>query len=251
MYPFNRFLGTSSSVTLSEVGQLRFDNSSVSIQNLNIDNVQAINNISGEGESSLSYIMAGDGKTEGRSLYDLNPAAPEQASMVNNYEEQNIDKYKFQFGIIDFEESADETKQGRFHSSNTILAPHFATISDRRMKDNIKQIEGAMDKIKKLSGYKYKLKATGENSAGLMADEVKEVLPEAVHQQTSNDVQSVNYNAVFPLIVEGLKELELQLKALNEHVSVRPPTTAPAGEIGVLVGFVFGARLLLTLVVFR
>ena len=57
MYPFNRFLGTSSSISLSDVGQLRFDNSSVSIQNLNIDNVEAINNISGDGEGALSYIM--------------------------------------------------------------------------------------------------------------------------------------------------------------------------------------------------
>ena len=149
-------------------------------------------------------------------MYELDPAVPEQASMVKNYEEQNIDKYKFKFGIIDFEESSTD-KQGRFHSSNPILAPRFATISDRRMKENIEQIEGAMEKIKKLSGYKYKLKVTGESSAGLMADEVRKVLPEAVHQQNTEDIQSVNYNAVFPLIVEGLKELESQIKALKAH----------------------------------
>lgn len=215
MYPFNRFLGVSTSVSLSEVDQLRFDNSNVTIQNLNIDNVQSINNISGDGDASLTYLMAGEGKTEGRSLYDLDPASPENASMVKNYESKNIDKFKYDFGIIDFEESATDQQQGRFHSSNPILAPRFVTVSDRKAKDDIKRMQNALEKLKKIHGYHYKLKMTGENCAGLMADEVEEILPEAVHQHKKQDIKSVNYNAVLPLLVEGLKELESRLDALS------------------------------------
>ena len=214
MYPFNRFLGVSNSVTLDGIDQLRFENSSITIHNLNIDNVNNLNSVNGgEGGSNLTYLMAGEGKAAGLASYlTQKPNIVEDDNMCKNYEETNIANYKASFGIIDFEES--DTK-GKFKASNGIVAPYFAAVSDQRAKSDIRPIESALEKIMQLKGYKYILEQTGEESAGVMAQEVLRVMPEAVmvpapqkdEQQSKAPLMAVNYNALIPLLVEGLKEL--------------------------------------------
>ena len=210
MYPFNRFLGVSNSVTLDGIDQIRFENSSVTIHNLNIDNVNNLNNVSGEC-GSLNYLIAGEGKSAGLASYSSNKADPEDPNMCKNYETQNIPNFKQTFGVIDFEES--DAGVGKFQASNGLVAPYFAAVSDIRKKDNISKIPDALEKLIRLTGYEYTLQQTGQKSAGVMAQEVLKVMPEAVvvtSQQKNNSekpLMAVNYNALIPLLVEALKEL--------------------------------------------
>ena len=212
MYPFNRFLGVSNSVTLDGVHQIKFENvDNITIHNLNIDNVSNINNVGGGELGSSTYLMAGEGKTAGFSSYESNKADPELPNMCANYKNQQIANYREKFGVIDFEES--ETGIGKFHASNGIVADYFAAVSDKRAKTDIRRIPGALDKLMKLKGYLYHLKESRTESAGLMANEVKEVMPEAVVlPDTSDRLMAVNYNAIIPLLLEGLKELSQKLE---------------------------------------
>jgi len=94
--------------------------------------------------------------------------------------------------------------------------------SDIRIKSDIKQISSAVEKINKLNGYIFTKEK--EPSAGLIADEVLEVFPEAVKKDKDGYLQ-LNYNAVVALLVAALKEkkkkideLEYRLKKIEEFL---------------------------------
>ena len=92
--------------------------------------------------------------------------------------------------------------------------------SDRRAKSDIKVIENALEKVEKLTGNTYELHNTSggtTRSAGLIAQEVQEVLPEAVTQDIEADggLLRLNYNAVIALLVESVKELKAEIEELK------------------------------------
>ena len=80
----------------------------------------------------------------------------------------------------------------------------ITAFSDRRLKTEIKPIESALEKVKKLSGYTY-IK-DGRRSTGVIAQELLEVLPEAVHGSEEN-FYSVAYGNIIGLLIEAIKEL--------------------------------------------
>lgn len=95
--------------------------------------------------------------------------------------------------------------------------------SDRRAKSDIKVIENALEKVESLSGNTYELHNTSggtTRSAGLIAQEVQEVLPEAVTQDIEADggLLRLNYNSVIALLVESVKELSAEVKELKAEI---------------------------------
>lgn len=95
--------------------------------------------------------------------------------------------------------------------------------SDRRAKSDIKVIENALEKVETLSGNTYELHNTSggtTRSAGLIAQEVQEVLPEAVTQDNEEDggMLRLNYNSVIALLVESVKELSAEVKGLKAEI---------------------------------
>lgn len=95
--------------------------------------------------------------------------------------------------------------------------------SDRRAKSDIKVIENALEKVETLSGNTYELHNTSggtTRSAGLIAQEVQEVLPEAVTQDIEADggLLRLNYNSVIALLVESVKELSAEVKELKSKL---------------------------------
>ena len=81
--------------------------------------------------------------------------------------------------------------------------------SDQRYKQNITRLDGSLDAIRSLSGYSYTRLdyLPGVRQIGLLAQEVKTVLPEAVSYDSTNDIYSVNYNCLMAPVVEAIKEL--------------------------------------------
>ncbi|WP_140919485.1 tail fiber domain-containing protein [Limnobaculum xujianqingii] len=124
---------------------------------------------------------------------------------------------------------------GQFVAPGNITCVSLTQTSDRNHKSNIEVINGALDKIEKISGYTYILKDTGEESAGVIAQELKDVLPEAVGEITrtvqtldesgystgeTTEVTNctVDYSGVSALTIEAVKELHMLVKSQQAQI---------------------------------
>lgn len=102
----------------------------------------------------------------------------------------------------------------------------FST-SDRRLKENIKQIEKPLDKIKKINGVTFdwrKLTKEEEDQRfqlnrgadiGVIAQEVEEVLPEIVTTREKTGYKAVKYEKLTALLIEAVKEQQTQIDELK------------------------------------
>jgi hypothetical protein len=143
------------------------------------------------------------------------------------------DAHKFQIYLdavtrLQFDTSAtyDWTFTGDVYSNNNITsgqsmyAVSFVASSDRNLKDNFEKVEGALDKVAQISGYTYNFKdAPDERKAGLIAQEVEEILPEAV-SVTKEGTKSLDYSATIAVLVEAIKEQQVQIDELKEKLGM-------------------------------
>lgn len=107
--------------------------------------------------------------------------------------------------------------------------------SDRELKDNIKPIENAREGLSKMGGYTYTLKKDGMPYAGVIAQEVMEVVPEAVstfedHEYLAGPTKDgeeligrqrffqVDYGAIAAYAVQVCKEQEDEIISLRNDV---------------------------------
>ena len=101
---------------------------------------------------------------------------------------------------------------GNIYASGDITA-----FSDKRHKEDLLVIESALDKVKRLTGYTYTLH--GNRSAGLLAQDVLEVLPEVVKGSEETNY-SLAYGNLMGLVMEAIKELDKKVdRILEKHGS--------------------------------
>ena len=89
--------------------------------------------------------------------------------------------------------------------------------SDQRLKDNITPIPNALDKVLSISGntFDWNEKSGKEGKeAGVIAQEIIEVLPEAVTTR-DNGYLAVRYEKLVPLLIEAIKELKAEVEELK------------------------------------
>lgn len=123
---------------------------------------------------------------------------------------------------------------GELRAANAITSYY----SDGRLKENIKQIENALDKVCLLVGVTYNANELAKlfgftdqsKQVGLIADNVEQVQPEAikpapfdlVKDENGNDVsksgqnyKTVQYERLIPLLVEAIKELRVIVEEIK------------------------------------
>jgi hypothetical protein len=100
-------------------------------------------------------------------------------------------------------------------STGTLNSTIFNSLSDETVKTNRQRITNALSKLSTLGGYTYLMIDSNEPSAGLLAQEVQKVLPEAVKFNPDTGLLSLNYNAVLGLVVESINELEQRITGLE------------------------------------
>ena len=117
-----------------------------------------------------------------------------------------------------------------------------AFFSDRRLKKNITPILNAIEKIKAISGVYYELNnvskelgySDDEIRVGVIAQELEQVLPEVVALApvdsrldengklvsiSGNNYKTVQYDKIIPLLIEGIKEQQIQIEKLTEEIN--------------------------------
>ena len=105
---------------------------------------------------------------------------------------------------------------GHLHAFGSVTAEEgFINLSDRRVKSNIHLIEDASTKLRKLRGVYYTM--GDSRHLGVIAQELKEVIPEAVVKM-NNGYYGVEYGNLVGLLIQGFKEQEERLKKLEEKL---------------------------------
>jgi len=89
--------------------------------------------------------------------------------------------------------------------------------SDRRLKTDIEVIENALATVKKMRGVKFTRIKSGARQTGLIAQEVKAAIPEAVTGDEKEGYLSVAYGNLVGLLVEAVKELSSKVEALENR----------------------------------
>jgi hypothetical protein len=89
------------------------------------------------------------------------------------------------------------------------------------MKNNITPIPNALDKVLSISGntFDWNEKSGKEGTeAGVIAQEVLEVLPEVVTTR-DNGYLAVHYDKIIPLLIEAVKELSGKVDELQQKLN--------------------------------
>ena len=118
---------------------------------------------------------------------------------------------------------------GTLHVDGDVVA-YSSTVSDERLKDNIKTIENPLDKIKALRGVEYDWNngnRKGKHDLGLIAQEVESVIPDIVHEHTLPYVEgeedtlykTVDYEKMVAVLIEGMKEQQTQIDSLKSELT--------------------------------
>ena len=111
----------------------------------------------------------------------------------------NINKFRFE-------------ADGDFHADGDVIAYSTTTPSDERLKENVKVIDNALDKLDQLRGVTFDwIDRDDKRSGGIIAQELEKVMPELVKEvdslKSEDGFKAVDYNGLIGLLIEAVKEL--------------------------------------------
>jgi hypothetical protein len=97
--------------------------------------------------------------------------------------------------------------------------------SDERLKNNIKPLEGSLQSLDKINGYSFTWNQPQEgqhiaragDDIGLIAQEVKEILPLAVNEREDGYL-GIDYTRMVPYLVSCIKELKQEIQTLKNEI---------------------------------
>jgi hypothetical protein len=94
-------------------------------------------------------------------------------------------------------------------------------LSDSDLKENITPFENPIEKIKAISGVKFTWKNTelsADEQVGVLAQEVEQVLPQAVSTNEEGN-KMISYASLIPLLIESIKEQQKAIDALKAELA--------------------------------
>ncbi len=143
-----------------------------------------------------------------------------------------------EFGTVEdgwiFYGQVDRDLSKQLDVNGVVNASAFNQASDRDLKENIEVISNAIDRVRAIGGYTYTLKENGMPHAGVIAQEVRDVLPEASGSFTKyvdlpgptqdgtplreeERFYSVDYAGITALLVQAFKEMDEKITKLEEQ----------------------------------
>jgi len=137
--------------------------------------------------------------------------------------QNDIPNGKVSFGVLEttsaFTELAKAERNGSFSFSifGDLWVNGVTYASDERFKQNITDIQSPLEKLLRLKGVEYEMKAgefaknnfqTGKQ-IGLIAQNVEKIIPDAVHEK--DGYKGVDYARLVPLLIEAIKEQQKQI----------------------------------------
>jgi hypothetical protein len=102
----------------------------------------------------------------------------------------------------------------------------WSTCSDLQFKENIENLENALDTVLKLRGVRFNWRRDEHEDRnfpegahyGVIAQEAEEVLPEIVKEGPEGE-KSVAYSEIIPVLIESMRELRAENDAMKERIA--------------------------------
>ena len=153
------------------------------------------------GSSSVGKILFGDAESLSSGLIEYGHAATDMGFYVNDSRKVLIEA------------------DGDLHVDGDVIAFSNTVPSDIALKTDIEMIPNALDKIDEVKGVTFK-RHDGAKSAGVIAQDLEKVLPEAVHEKQfklldGKKYKTVQYDAIHGLLINCIKELKEEIKELK------------------------------------
>jgi hypothetical protein len=111
--------------------------------------------------------------------------------------------------------------------NGAVQATSYNATSDVRLKTNIQYLSGSLELVNQLNGvsFTWKNDTTNKPIHGLIAQDVEKVLPDIVNTATTDNEdgykqKSIHYDGLFPHLIESIKTLTQENKALVTKVDV-------------------------------
>ena len=110
------------------------------------------------------------------------------------------------------------------NSGNWTATANVTAYSDIRLKEKVITIPNALEKVTKLRGVEYTRISTQEREIGVIAQEVKEIVPELVtitdgrteaDPDALQDLHTMKYQNTVGLLIEAIKELKAEVDELK------------------------------------
>jgi predicted acyltransferase (DUF342 family) len=109
---------------------------------------------------------------------------------------------------------------GNVFCNSQIQGQSFNATSDYRIKTNIEQLNNTYT-VKNLIPRKYYHKVLGRQDLGLIAHELQEEYPLLVQgEKDGENLQTVNYNGLIPILINDFQNQQKQITALIEEIEI-------------------------------
>ena len=96
-------------------------------------------------------------------------------------------------------------------------AGNLRTNSDARLKENVKTITGALDKVLAMRGVSYNKIGSERYEIGVIAQEIEQILPEVVtNAKDATGTKTVAYGNIVGVLIEAIKEQQKQIDELKK-----------------------------------
>jgi hypothetical protein len=122
----------------------------------------------------------------------------------------------------------------KLHVLGNILASGTITPSDRRLKENINDLNYGLDEILKLRpvSYNWKSEPNGKRVLGLIAQEALTITPEIIEVPVKeSEFYSMNYVELIPVLIKATQELSAKVETLErENAQLRKNSSNKQSE---------------------
>lgn len=123
--------------------------------------------------------------------------------------------------FLKFETTDDSTNTAHsitFSKSGDITATGDITaFSDERLKENVLPIDDALNKVTQINGYTFNRIGDPTRHAGVLAQEIQQVLPEVITEDPDG-MLSVAYGNIVGLLINAVKELKNEVDTLRQEL---------------------------------
>jgi hypothetical protein len=109
----------------------------------------------------------------------------------------------------------------KLYVNGSAYASSWNTPSDRRLKRNIHTLHYGLKEIMSLQPVSYNWidpAASKETQLGLVAQDLRKTIPEAVNGDEQKETLSVNYTDLIPVLINAVKEQQQQIDELKKKV---------------------------------